>query len=277
MSLIKDIIECDYEELNFLIESAIQEANSKASKVEIIGFENVFAKNTVFKGFIPFSTKIKYASHNMETYNMQTKDFFYDFAKFVKDNNYKTGMEIVLVLEYFINSYFGIFKHDIREYIFNQVAWNTSTTDEEYFAKLENNEIGDLKGQSAAMCTERAALAQQILSLFGFEAYYCIGCIDLGYKQEPHAFNIVKRKNDYAILDYSIPVMSYNTNNSIRNYYSFVGILSNEEFENFINNQEVKSFNDYFYDMENKKVETDNIRNYVVGKFQIDKTDNKII
>ena len=41
----------------------------------------------------------------------------------------------------------------------------TTKTDSEYFDALENNKIGDLKGMGAALCTERSALAQQILSL----------------------------------------------------------------------------------------------------------------
>lgn len=61
--------------------------------------------------------------------------------------------------------------------------------DEEYFEALENNKIGDLKGKGVAQCTERGAIAQQILSLFGTESYYCMVCVDLGSKQEGHCFN----------------------------------------------------------------------------------------
>ena len=121
-----------------------------------------------------------------------------------------------------------------REQIFNEVAWNITTTDEEYFAALENNKLGDLKNKGAAQCTERGAMAQQILSLFGTESYYCMGCVDLGDRQEGHCFNIIKRKNDYAVLDYSCPVMSFNREGSVKAYYPFVGTLSNEEFLEFI-------------------------------------------
>ena len=44
----------------------------------------------------------------------------------------------------------------------------------EYFDVLDNNKIGDLKSKGAAECTERSAVAQQILSIFGIESYYCM-------------------------------------------------------------------------------------------------------
>ena len=59
---------------------------------------------------------------------------------------------------------------------------------------MENNKIGDLKGMNVALCTERSAMAQQLLSLFGMESYYCMGSINKNDKIEAHCFNIVKRK-----------------------------------------------------------------------------------
>ena len=75
--------------------------------------------------------------------------------------------------------------------------------------------LHDLKGTGAAQCTERGALVQQVLSIFGTESYYCMECVDLGDRQEGHCFNIVKRKNDYALLDYSVPIVSYKEDGSV--------------------------------------------------------------
>lgn len=150
------------------------------------------------------------------------------------------------------------------------IAWQTSKTDEEYFAALENNKLGDLKGKGAAECTERGAVAQQILSLFGTEVYYCIGYVDLANRKEAHCFNIVKRKNDYALLDYSIPVVSYNQEGSVRAYYPFVGEMTNSEFESFITNGDLKFFENYEYN-HNKKSVLNSLRVYAVGSFEIQK------
>lgn len=178
---------------------------------------------------------------------MQTTDFFYDFAAFIRKYNINSKGMMIYSLEYFINNYFGLPGKVDRETIFNDLAFKNTNTDEEYFKALENNKIGDLKGKGAAECTERAALVQQLLILFGFDVYYCIGCLDFDNKQEAHCFNIVKRKNDYALLDYSVPVTSYDKGGRVKNFYPFVGELSPEEFVEFVNNQTLKYFDNYCY------------------------------
>jgi len=270
MDLFQRIIQCDESEIDSIIENAINESNKGAQSVEKLGFLDYEKAYSVYKGFIPLKTRIKYANLNVEDYGMETTDFFYEFAHFIRNNNIKSKVALIYNLEFFINTYFGYPGKSNRETIFNDIAWQTTTTDEEYFNALENNKIGDLKGKGAAECTERSALAQQVLSLFGVESYYCMGCVDLGDRQMPHCFNIVKRKNDYALLDYSVPVASYNNDGSLIHYYPFVGILSNEEFLDFINNSTIKSFDDYYMNFKNQ-VKTDNQRMYVVSKYEIDK------
>ena len=62
-------------------------------------------------------------------------------------------------------------------------------------------------------------------------------------------------------------------NDKINAYYPFVGVLTNEEFIDFINNGTIKSFDDYY--MKNRQEEKNGSqRIYVVGKYEIEK-DNK--
>lgn len=273
MNVFQKILECKEEEVDSIIEAAINDANIHANKVEKLGFLDYGKSYDVFKGFIPLKTRIKYANLNMEDYGMESTDFIYEFAHFIKKYNINNKASLIHNLEYFVNSYFGFPGKINRETIFNDIAWQTTTTDEEYFKALDNNKLGDLKGKGAAQCTERSALVQQILSIFEIESYYCMGCVDLGNRQEGHCFNIVKRKNDYALLDYSIPIASYKEDGSIRAYYPFVGPLTNEEFLDFVNNGIIKSFDDYY--MNGRHYEkTGTQRMYVVGEYEI-KKDNK--
>ena len=273
MDLLQKILECNEEEIDSIIEQHIKESNDSAEKVDKLGFLTNKTANSVFKGFIPLNTRIKYANLNMEDYGMESTDFIYEFAHFVRAHKIINKTALIYSLEYFVNSYFGISGKVDRETIFNDIAWQTTTTDEEYFEALKNNKLGDLKGTGAAECTERGALVQQILSLFGTETYYCMGCVDLGEKQEAHCFNIVKRKNDYALLDYSIPVASYNLDGKVKAYYPFIGTLTNEEFFDFVNNGTIKSFDNYYMNgKEQEKTGTE--RMYVVGKYEIEK-ENK--
>lgn len=270
MDLFQKILECKEEDVDSIIETAINEANANAEKVEKLGFLDYGKSCSVFKGFIPLNTRIKYANLNIEDYGMESTDFIYEFVHFIKKYNINNKASLIHNLEYFVNSYFGFPGKIDRETIFNDIAWQTTTTDEEYFKALENNKLGDLKGKGAAQCTERGALVQQVLSIFGTESYYCIGCVDLGDKQEGHCFNIVKRKNDYALLDYSVPIVSYKEDGSVRAYYPFVGTLTNEEFLDFVNNGVIKSFDDYY--MNGRQYEkTGTKRMYVVGKYEIEK------
>lgn len=270
MDLFQKILECKEEDVDSIIETAINESNENAEKVEKLGFLDYGKSCSVFKGFIPLNTRIKYAKLNIEDYGMESTDFIYEFAHFIKKYNINNKASLIHNLEYFVNSYFGFPSKIDRETIFNDIAWQTTTTDEEYFKALENNKLGDLKGKGAAQCTERGALVQQVLSIFGTESYYCMGCVDLGDRQEGHCFNIVKRKNDYALLDYSVPIVSYKEDGSVRAYYPFVGTLTNEEFLDFINNGVIKSFDDYY--MNGRQYEKAGTkRMYVVGKYEIEK------
>ena len=270
MDLFQQILECKEEEIDKIIEEAINTADSNAEEVEKLGFLDYGKSVNVFKGFIPKKTRIKYENLAMEDYSMESTDYIYEFAHFIKKYNINSKVSLIHNLEFFINSYFGFPGKMDRKEVFNDIAWQTTNTDEEYFKALENNKLGDLKGKGAAQCTERAALAQQILSIFGFESYYCMGCVDRDNNQEGHCFNIVKRKNDYALLDYSMPVTSYNENDSVNAYYPFLGVLTNVEFMDFISEGIIKSFDEYY--IKNKEKEkTGTQRMYIVGKYTIDK------
>lgn len=271
MDLLEIINNCNSdEEVNKIIKEKIEEADKNSIKVPQLGFLENGKTINVFKGFIPLNTRIKYMNFAMETYSMQTTDYFYEFAHFLR--KYKINNKGVLIqcLESFINSYFGLSSKNHRESIFNDRAWQMSITDEEYFNALENNKIGDLKGMNAAMCTERSAMAEQLLSLFDIETYYCMGCINLNNKEEAHCFNIVKRKNDYALLDYSMPIISLNSEGIVNGYYPFIGILANEEFNEFINGGILKEFPNYEIN-NNKKEILDTRRLYIIGEYTINR------
>ena len=269
MDLLQRIINCEPDEVDKIVAEAIKEIDAKAQQVGTLGFLNGISTNKIFKGFIPLNTRIRYSNNGVEDYGMGTTDFIYEFAHFIKQYGMDSKRSIIYFLENFINYYFGFAGKTNRETIFNDIAWQTTKTDDEYFAALEKNEIGHLKGKGAAMCTERSALAEQILSLFGAEVYYCMGCVNHDGKEEPHCFNILKTKTGYALLDYSLPVTLYNQDNSVSGYFPFVANLTEEEFQDFINNGTIRSFDDYCR-RNNQYEKTGSQRQYVVGKFSME-------
>ena len=270
MDLLEKVLNCNEEEVDDIVKSSIESCNTLSDKKEILGFTGLGNTNEIHKGFINLDTRIKYASQNIEDYSMKTTDYFYEFAHFIRNNNIDNIKKLIYNLEYFINNYFGYPQEGSREEVFNYEAMKNSKTDDEFFTAIENNQIGDLKGKGVALCTEKSALAEQILSMYGIESYYTIGCVENEKEEVPHCYNIVKRKNDYAILDYSLPVTFYKTDKKSKSYIPFIGTMTNEEFINFINGDMSKEYSDY-YIKDGKKVQRDNTRTYQAKTFEIKK------
>lgn len=277
MDFIEKINNCPDEKLTLLIDTTLNNAIDNADKKERLGFsEDTLAtsKIAVHKGFISPESRIKYSNASMNLYSMKTKDYIYDFVKYVKKNKINNRGALVKFTENFINSYFGISNGiDMRDAYFDQIAFQTTTTDEEYFKKLDSLEIGDLKGKNIAMCTERAALAQNLLSLFGFEVYYCMGCVNNNCKEEPHCFNIARAKDSFMLLDYSLPVPIFE-NGIVVDYAPFQGSIDINELEDILLNGVNKEFPSYEYikTLQGiKKVPNNELRTYIVGNMTFEK------
>lgn len=281
MDLLEKINNCKEEELTSIIDVALQNAIASADKKERLGFTDgglVTAKIPSHKGFISPDSRIKYSNFSMNMYSMKTTDYIYDFAKYIKRNKINNRGTLVKYVENFINGYFGISNGaDMRDTYFDQIAFQTTTTDDEYFEKLENLEIGDLKGKNVAMCTERAALAQNLLSLFDFDIYYCMGCVNNNGKDESHCFNIARAKDSFMLLDYSLPVSVFENGRAV-DYAPFQCSIGLNELEDVLVNGINKEFSSYEYiktPQGIKKVTTGEVRTYNVGSMTFEQTQSK--
>lgn len=275
MDILDKINNCQSEELdkivnNHLIQMILESENNKK-----LGFPENWGLNSkiiIHKGFIPPDTKIKYSNYSMNTYSMNTDDYFYEFACFIKKYQVKNKGLLVKLIENFINNYFGLPNNkDMRDDFFDEIAFKTTKTDEEYFEKLDKLTIGDLKEKDRAMCTERAALAQNLLSFFGIETYYCMGCLDNNGVQEVHCFNIAKAKDNFILLDYSVPISIFE-NNKLIDLAPFQGTINQNDIERILFDGDVLEFNSYEYIKEFgkiRKVSNNEIRKYVVGNLLI--------
>ena len=281
MDILEKINNCKEEELTTIIDIILKNAIDNAEKKERLGFEDgsvATVKIAPYKGFISPNSRIKYSNGSTNMYSMKTTDYIYEFAKYVKNNKIREKNTLVKYVENFKNVYFGISNgNDMRDTYFNQIAWQTTKTDEEYFEKINNLEIGELKGKNIAMCTERAAIAQNLLSLFGFEIYYCMGCINNNGKEEAHCFNIGRAKNNFVLLDYSLPVSVYE-NGKLVDYAPFQGIIELDELEDILINGINKNFTDYIYIITEegiKKTYKNELRIYKVGNTTFEQNQSK--
>lgn len=75
----------------------------------------------------------------------------------------------------------------------------------EDFEESKNNKISNLKGQGAAMCVERAALAQNLLTSIGINSFFKTSGIIKNDNKEVHSYNLIEYKGKYYIFDASMP------------------------------------------------------------------------
>lgn len=68
-----------------------------------------------------------------------------------------------------------------------------------------HNQISDLQGTGAAMCVERAALAQNLLKFLGINSFYKTSGIIRNNNREVHSYNLIEYNGKYYIFDTSIP------------------------------------------------------------------------
>ena len=98
--------------------------------------------------------------------------------------------------------------------------------------------IDDLKGKNAAVCADRAALAQNLFSILGVESYYLVGQVN----GEDHAYNVINYKGNYLLYDSSKDIPRYE-NGKLINWLAYVKPISIEQMEVLLNGGKI-SFED---------------------------------
>ena len=67
--------------------------------------------------------------------------------------------------------------------------------------------VSDLKGKNAAMCVERAMVAQNLLRLMGIRSYYKCSGILKNDNKEVHSYNLVECDGRYYVFDATMPTL----------------------------------------------------------------------
>lgn len=75
----------------------------------------------------------------------------------------------------------------------------------EDFDESKNNAISNLKGAGAAMCVERAALSQNLLTSIGINSFFKTSGIIKNENKEVHSYNLLEYQGKYYIFDSSMP------------------------------------------------------------------------
>ena len=278
MDLLTKIISCKEEELKEVINGAVIKIIQTSEQKEKLGFVDVTTAITLHKGFINPDTKIQYSKGSVFNYSMKTTDFYYEFAKYIKKIKINNIGNLIKEIETFINYYFGVNKDDRDnrdDYLFS-ITLGATSDDDEAWDKINNLEIGNFKGKRVAMCTEKASLAQNLISLFGIESYWCMGYLNNDGKIEPHCFNIARAKNSYILLDYSVPCQVIQ-DNKVNDWAPFQGEISLSELEEILNGKP-KEYINYTYSIKNNqlnKIYNDTTRTYEIDNYQLNKNKSR--
>lgn len=114
--------------------------------------------------------------------------------------------EISRVVLETVNEFFGGF---------NNIAKRMDYYYPDDFDESKDNKISNLKGSGAAMCVERAALAQYLLKVLGVNSLYKTSGIVKNNNNEIHSYNLIAYDNKYYIFDPSIPNLINNQINPL--------------------------------------------------------------
>jgi hypothetical protein len=265
MDFLNKLLNCEMSEIDQLVDDRLNDLSNNCEKKKILGFiPGSMNLNGAHKGFIDFNTRIRFGVSSMLDYSMKTRDFYYTIARLVKHYDFKNVKNVIIFLMTFINDYFGISVGPDRREDLQEVILNNTVTDDEYFEAIEKLEIGVFKGKKMAMCTERSAIAQNILSMFGVESYYCMGAVDI----EPHCFNVIKLDDSYYLVDYN---QLCSCKKGKRSYYvPLLNKIPEEKINDFFNNHEPITLEAYDY-IDGKR-EVIGEKEYVIGKWDLEKS-----
>lgn len=239
-----DIKKLDNDKLkDFLISRVIYLENK--TNIEKLGF-NDDKIVSIYNGYISSKSPIKF-SKSSEPFYLDNIDIYYDFI--INFKNHINENDILKMLqdlqEYFTNSFGLTGSQKLRDIVTKEYSIEKNK-------KLinENLSISAFTSTGAAMCLERSAILQNILSILGLNCYLIYGKLirteNNVSKEELHSYNIIQiKENDYLIYDISNPLsLEYN---SCKKYFPAINVIDYEKLCKIIRGEN--------YNFENEQVE----------------------
>ena len=208
----------DRDSLIHYVDSVIANIEKNTKHEDRIGIEHT----SPHLGIIDKDTMITNVDTIIRFTNNQYAYLFVEGLKKYNIHEIGTAMNYVY---YFIRGYFGL-EGDSK----NRSILFASNKDE--------YSIDDLKGKNAAVCADRAALAQNLFSILGVESYYLVGQVN----GEDHAYNVINYKGNYFLYDSSKDIPRYE-NGKLINWLAYVKPISIEQMEVLLNGGKI-SFED---------------------------------
>ena len=233
-NFLETILTCKEEELTTIIKEKIYilENMPSTERKTIAPNESKYDYESYYVGFIKNDVKI-YFSMDMNYnagYTLGNYDYLFTFFSKIRELNIKTKIDIIKYLPTFMEEYFGKYCGTDKR--------------EEYLIQYKGEATIDcLKGKGLAACSERAAIANNILEMLDTKSIYVTGNVE----NEQHAFNIlIDKNNKYFLLDTTSACGLYDEENNLigsASYFFKLGEISNK-LESFLLEEKTLTFPD---------------------------------
>ena len=224
------------------------------------------------------------ASNDGKYYYVDDDSYIYDFCNYIKEKEVKDEYHLFDYILKFIRNYFGVIRNNDREEMHQMIC----KEDRVYLDPINIHKFSDFYKKGNAMCTEIALMAENILSMFGFNTYYVVGNIRIGdEKDEFHAYNLIKFKeketNDEmnGIIDFSSYTDVFNINYEKigeKPYIVFFDEINKEFLDRMLYEEESITYEDYDFVMLDTLVEMKYDRDreyYISDNFDLEKVFEK--
>lgn len=101
--------------------------------------------------------------------------------------------------------------------------------------------LAELKGQSIAMCTEKAATAQNLLTMLGYDSELCLsqGCELTEGIKEMHAFNVLSSDRGRFIFEPTNPIFVSDSDGNVVNFLPATYKFTEEQYRDLMTGGEV--------------------------------------
>ena len=247
----------------------------------------------IHTGYINKGMKITYGlafdergifSNDGKYYYVDDDSYIYDFCNYIKEKEVKDEYQLFDYLLKFIRNYFGIIRHNNREEMHQMIC----KEDRIYLDPINIHKFSDFYKKGNAMCTEIALMAENILSMFGFNTYYVVGNIRIGEeKDEFHAYNLIKYREKEseeemnAIIDFSSFTDVFDINYEKigeKPYIVFFDEINKEFLNKLLSENESITYEDYDFVMLDTLVEMKYDRDreyYISDNFDLEKVFQK--
>ena len=215
------------EALKKFTDEAIDNAINNTEHEEIIGMEHACPH----KGFIDSNTRI---SNVDSDWVISDNNYAYYFVNGLRERGIKNIPDALNKVHSFINAYFGIYtKPEIREQIVMSAPAGKTI------------DVSTLAGKNTAICVERTALVQNLVTMLGVESYFITGNIQDKDGFCPHAYNIIRFNDQFYLYDVSKEV-AVNVNGNVM-YQPYVKPISTEQVETLFSAKQINT-GDRIYD-----------------------------